>query len=207
MPSPGGRRRQGGRSAPICLFYEPLPKWWIKPRLPTLVDKPPVGRQWVQEIKWDGYRVSAYVADGKVTIRTRNGHDWPVRFSAIARAAAALKVRLALIDGEAVILDDRGQSSFAELQADLDRHGSDRAVLYASTCSFSTARNPRGRPLEERRLSLGGIIPKRSAMLTSEEFSTAPARTCSRSPARTSSRASCRSGSTAPTALFGREIG
>ena len=28
------------------LFDEPLPKW-IRPCLPTLVDKPPVGAQWV----------------------------------------------------------------------------------------------------------------------------------------------------------------
>ena len=68
----------------------------------------PVGPQWVHEIKWDGYRVSAYVADGVATIRTRNGHDWTKRFPAIARAAAALQVRSAVIDGEAVILDERG---------------------------------------------------------------------------------------------------
>lgn len=47
------------------LFDAPLP-CWIKPCLPTLVAKPPVGPQWVHEIKWDGYRVSAAVADGKV---------------------------------------------------------------------------------------------------------------------------------------------
>ena len=50
-----------------ALFDEPLPKW-IRPCLPTLVDKPPIGPQWVHEIKWDGYRVSAYVAGGKATI-------------------------------------------------------------------------------------------------------------------------------------------
>ena len=80
------------------LFDEPLPKW-IRPCLPTLVEKPPVGPQWVHEIKWDGYRISAYVAGGQATIRTRNGHDWTARFPTIARAAAALKVRSAVIDG------------------------------------------------------------------------------------------------------------
>ena len=156
------------RARPACLD-EPLPKW-IRPCLPTLVDKPPVGPQWVHEIKWDGYRVSAYVADGKATIRTRNGHDWTARFPAIARAAAALKVRSAVIDGEAVILDDRGRSSFAELQADLDLHGSDRAVLYAFDLLFLDGEDLRKKPLEERRLALGGMIPKRSAILMSEEF-------------------------------------
>ena len=38
------------------LFDEPLPKW-IRPCLPTLVDQPPIGPQWVHEIKWDGYRL------------------------------------------------------------------------------------------------------------------------------------------------------
>ena len=119
----------------------------------------------------DGYRVSAYVTDGKATIRTRNGHDWTARFPAIARAAAALKVRSAVVDGEAVILDDQGRSSFAELQADLDRHGADRAVLYAFDLLFLDGEDLRKKPLEERRLALGGIIPKRSAILMSEEFS------------------------------------
>ena len=152
------------------LFDEPLPKW-IKPCLPTLVDRPPIGPQWLHEIKWDGYRVSAYVANGKVTIRTRNGHDWTARFPAISRAALVLKVRSAVIDGEAVILDERGRSSFAELQADLDRHGSERAVLYAFDLLLLDGEDLRKKPLEERRLALGGIIARRSAILMSEEFS------------------------------------
>ena len=110
------------------LFDEPLPKW-IKPCLPTLVDKPPIGPQWVHEIKWDGYRVSASVAGSNATIRTRNGHDWTKRFPAITRAVEALKVRSAVIDGEAVILDERGRSSFAELQADLSARVRKRSAL------------------------------------------------------------------------------
>ena len=137
------------------LFDEPLPKW-IRPCLPTLVDKPPIGPQWVHEIKWDGYRVSTYVADGKSTIRTRNGHDWTARFPAIARAAAALKMRSTVLDGEAVILDERGRSSFAELQADLDRHGSERAVLYAFDLLFLDGEALWEKPLEERRLTPSG---------------------------------------------------
>ncbi len=125
--------------------------------LPTLVDKPPVGPQWVHEIKWDGYRVSAYVADGKATIRTRNGHDWTKRFPAITQAVEALKVRSAVIDGEAVILDERGRSSFAELQAE---HGSERAVLYVFDLLFLDGEPLWKKPLEERRLALASIISK-----------------------------------------------
>src|SRR6187402_1722222 len=73
---------------------------WIEPCLPTLVSKAPTGPEWVHEIKWDGYRVSAYIDQGKVTIRTRRGHDWTDRFPAIARAFGALPIHNAVIDGE-----------------------------------------------------------------------------------------------------------
>ena len=81
-----------------------------------------------------------------------------------------------MVDGEAVILDERGRSSFAELQADLDRHGSERAVLYAFDLLFLDGEALWKRPLEERRLALSGLIPPRSvAILLSEEFSGAGA--------------------------------
>ena len=156
----------------------------------------------MHEIKWDGYRVSAYVADGKATIRTRNGHDWTARFPAIARAAAALKVRSAVLDGEAVILDERGRSSFAELRADIDRHGSQRAVLYAFNLLFLNGEalgNDRWRSADLRlAASSGRARPFFSARITAD---VAPILCASR--ASTTSKASCRSGSTAPI-IFGR---
>ena len=76
-----------------------------------------------------------------------------------------------MIDGEAVILDERGRSSVAELQADLDRHGSERAVLYAFDLLFLDGEPLWKKPLEERRLALASVIPKRSAILLSEDHS------------------------------------
>ena len=169
------------------LFDAPLPGW-MRPCLPTLVDVPPTGPRWIHEIKLDGYRVSAYVEDGKATIRTRNGQDWTRRFPTIAAALAALPVRSAILDGEAVILDESGRSSFAELQADLDRRGSERAALYAFALLYLDRRGSERaalyafdllyldgevlwtKTLEERRLALGRLVPPRSAILTSEEY-------------------------------------
>lgn len=168
----GGRAlvAKRGDALQAGLFDAPLPRW-IKPCLPTLVEKPPTGPHWVHEIKWDGYRISVYVADGAATIRTRNGHDWTHRFPGIAAVASKLKVRSAVLDGEAVILDDQGRSSFAELQADLDRHGSDRAVLYAFDLLFLDGEDLREKNLEKRRLALGSVVTKRSGILFSEEYS------------------------------------
>lgn len=150
------------------LFDAPLPKW-IKPCLPTLVDKPPVGENWIHEIKWDGYRISAYVGDGKVTIRTRNGHDWTSSFPNIAAALLKLNVRSAVIDGEAVVLDDMGRSNFAELQADLTRHGSEAAVMYAFDLLFLDGEDLRAKPLGDRREALGLLMRPSSAVVFSDE--------------------------------------
>jgi hypothetical protein len=47
-------------------------------------------RDWVHEIKFDGYRIQMRVESGEVTLKTRKGLDWAPKFGAIARAASKL---------------------------------------------------------------------------------------------------------------------
>jgi bifunctional non-homologous end joining protein LigD len=98
---------------------DPLPSF-IAPCLATLVDAPPTGDDWVHEIKLDGYRLQARVLDGDVRLLTRSGLDWTGRFSSLAKAFSKLKVRSALIDGEAVVLTGGGVTSFTKLVAALE---------------------------------------------------------------------------------------
>jgi bifunctional non-homologous end joining protein LigD len=96
----------------------PLPNF-IPPQLATRVARPPEGKDWLHEIKFDGYRVLARIDDGAVTLLTRRGHDWSNRFGPVARALAKLGVRQALIDGEVVVMTDTGVTDFGRLQATL----------------------------------------------------------------------------------------
>jgi bifunctional non-homologous end joining protein LigD len=75
-----------------------------------------------------------------------------------------------VLDGEAVVPDKRGRSNFAELAADLTRHGSPRAVLYAFDLLFLNGEDLRAKPQKDRREALGGIIPTGGAILMSEEY-------------------------------------
>src|ERR1700751_3948429 len=89
----------------------PLPKSQA-PQLASLVQEPPNGDQWLNEIKLDGYRLLIWVADRKARIRTRNAKDWTDRFPAVAQEAAKLDVQAALLDGELVAMRPDGTSSF-----------------------------------------------------------------------------------------------
>jgi bifunctional non-homologous end joining protein LigD len=92
-----------------------LPKT-VEPQLATLVDAVPDGDDWIHELKLDGYRVLCRVERGKARLITRGGLDWTDRFGPLAAALAKLPLTSALLDGEAVVLDERGRSSFQALQ-------------------------------------------------------------------------------------------
>jgi ATP-dependent DNA ligase len=63
---------------------------------------PPIGGEWIHEIKRDGYGMMVRRDVSGVRLLTRNGKDWTGRFPTIVQAAAGLKARSCLIDGEAV---------------------------------------------------------------------------------------------------------
>jgi len=72
------------------------------------LEKPPSGPRWIHEIKHDGYRLQARRdAEGAYLI-TRNGFDWTERYAAIAAHLNPLACQSCIIDGEVVILDDKG---------------------------------------------------------------------------------------------------
>ena len=106
----------------------PLPGF-VAPCLATLAEKAPDGDNWIHEIKFDGSRIQARLDGGRVKLFTRNGLDWTRKFPTIAAAVAELPAETALIDGELVVNDDKGVSSFSLLQQEL-KAGSDRRMAY-----------------------------------------------------------------------------
>lgn len=88
---------------------------FVPPCLATLTDAPPNGDDWVHEIKLDGYRLQAHIRNGSVKLLTRKGLDWTARFPSIAKALATLKVKSAILDGEAVVETSEGVTSFVKL--------------------------------------------------------------------------------------------
>src|SRR5258707_15753415 len=89
----------------------------IEPCIPIRTSKPPVGPQWIHEIKHDGYRLIARKRDSRVRLFTRNGFDWSDRNPRISAAVAALAPASLTIDGEAVGCDSDGLAIFDKLHS------------------------------------------------------------------------------------------
>lgn len=92
-----------------------------------------------------------------VRILTRGGHDWTHRFPAIEQAARALGLATMIIDGEVVILDEKGHSNFGLLQQPLGASGkaagnrASNAILYAFDLLYLDGHDLRGIEYRSRR--------------------------------------------------------
>jgi ATP-dependent DNA ligase len=131
----------------------------IEPCIPTRVSKPPVGPQWIHEIKHDGYRLIACKRGGRVRLFTRRGFDWSDRYPRISAAVAALGAASVTIDGEAVCCDDAGVAVFEKLHS---RAHDGKAFLYAFDLLELDGEDWRPRPLEERKARLAQLLAKPS---------------------------------------------
>ena len=164
----------------------------INPCLPQLAKEPPPGSGWLHEIKHDGFRLMARRNRQAVRLYTRNGYDFGHRFPKIIEAIKTLPVRSCFIDGEVIVVDERGLSVF-----DLIRSGRrDRdAVLCAfdlieldgRTCAVSRSNNA-----SRWRLICSSESVTASASMTT---TMAMVRSSSSKLARLAARALCLSGS------------
>lgn len=103
----------------------------IDPELAALVDTAPRGPDWLHEIKYDGYRMLCRVEDGKCRIVSRNGKEWTDAFRGIADAVARLPLQSAWIDGEIIVMDEHGRTSFQALQNVLAEASAAKPIYYA----------------------------------------------------------------------------
>jgi bifunctional non-homologous end joining protein LigD len=94
-----------------------------EPQKATLVDHVPSGSAWIHEMKYDGYRCLLAIGGGKAKVYTRSGLDWSDKFPEIVAAASGMEVGSALLDGEIVALDDKGNTGFSALQQAISEGG------------------------------------------------------------------------------------
>ncbi|HEX4965277.1 MAG TPA: DNA ligase D [Thermoanaerobaculia bacterium] len=130
----------------------------IEAQLATLVDEVPPGEGWVHEIKYDGYRALCYLKEGEARLVTRNGKDWTDRFAPVAREAAKLPVRQAVLDGEVVVLEADGTTSFQALQNALAEERGGDLVYFVFDLLYLDGYDLRPAPLAARKEALAALL-------------------------------------------------
>src|SRR5690242_18998083 len=97
---------------------------FIEPMLLLRTNSLPSGKNWLYELKLDGYRALAIKSGGRVELRSRNNNDFSGKYPRVVKALASLPDDT-VVDGEIIALDQSGKPSFNILQT----YGSANAAI------------------------------------------------------------------------------
>jgi len=140
------------RDAPVT----PMPHN-IMPMLATLTKEPFDHPDWLFEVKWDGYRAVAEIRDGNVSLYSRNRISFNRKFAPIADSLEKLKFD-AVLDGEIVVVDDRGRADFQMLQ-DYRKSGRGHLLYYVFDLLHFAGHDLTNLSLVKRKELLRKILP------------------------------------------------
>ena len=140
------------KDAPVT----PMPHG-IKPMLATLVKEPFDHPDWLFEMKWDGYRAVAEIRDGDVSLYSRNLLPLGRKFSPIVDALRKFRFE-AVLDGEIVVVDERGHPDFQMLQ-NYQKSRSGHLLYYVFDLLYFQGHDLTNVPLFRRKELLKKILP------------------------------------------------
>ena len=191
-PRPVAKKKAAAKIAGAVA--RPMPAKW-RPQLAASADMAPHGKGWVHEIKYDGYRTLVFFDAGEVRLITRNGHDWTLRYRALAKAFQKLPCKSAIIDGEVAVQDPRGISSLDLLEQALSAGDSHAMTYFAFDLCYLDGYDLSAAKLVDRKAALVGLIDPlidATAQSSSASTSRATATRCSRRRAAWGWKASSR---------------
>lgn len=121
-------------------------------KLCKLVKSVPTSKEYIYEIKYDGYRIVAYLDNEKVTLKTRNDKDYTSKFSSIANSLKKLNKTM-ILDGEIVVFDFNGRSDFNLLQESIKKNKKDFIYVVFDILALD-GKDLREKPLSNRKIIL-----------------------------------------------------
>lgn len=131
----------------------------VKVQLAKLVRTIPENEDWLYELKYDGYRIIAFVEANSVRLITRNGNDYTNHFSTIASSLTDLAAgRAMILDGEIVITDASGKTDFQALQSYLKNPKDQNLTYIVFDLLALDGVDLRGQPLIERKERLKNLM-------------------------------------------------
>ena len=146
----------------------PMPRG-ISPMLATLVREPFDHPDWIFEVKWDGYRAMAEIRDEGVSLYSRNRIALDHKFPAVVESLRKFRFE-AVLDGEIVVVDDRGYPDFEMLQ-NYRKTGSSHLLYYVFDLLHFRGHDLTNLPLFRRKELLKKILPSSPKIKFSDHVS------------------------------------
>lgn len=140
----------------------------LKPMLATLVDRPVDSDEWLYEIKWDGYRAVSFMNDGRVEIKSRNDQPFGDTYFPIRDGLAKLGIN-AVLDGEIVVVDDKGMAKFGALQ-NWKNEDDGLLMYYVFDIVWYEGKDLMSLPLVERKKILNDVLEENELIKISRDF-------------------------------------
>ncbi|MCF6407068.1 DNA ligase D [Chitinophaga filiformis] len=144
----------------------------VAPMLATLVDKPVEAQGWMYEVKWDGYRAIALLNKGDTHLISRNNKSFDEKFYPVLDALKAWNIH-AVTDGEIVVLNESGSSSFGDLQ-NWRSEADGELIYYVFDLLWLNGYDLTQLPLIQRRELLEQLFPAPDIIRLSASFHTSP---------------------------------
>jgi bifunctional non-homologous end joining protein LigD len=138
----------------------------ISPMLCSLIKEPFQDPEYLYEVKFDGYRITASVKKGKVTLNSRSGIDYTHKYPAVANELKKLDFDVVL-DGEIVALNKEGHPDFDALQKNT---GENPLAFYIFDIIWGKGYDLMNLPLIERKDILSQLVPFNEVLKYSDHF-------------------------------------
>lgn len=171
VPAVNPAKLQGAVEAPMPGFFAPMGA--------NLTDRLPKGREWIFEVKWDGVRGLCYIEAGTLAIYTRNNNRCEKQYPELQVLPHYIDAETAILDGEIVVLDDRGISHFEMIQPRIHLKDANAVAkmaqknpvhLYVFDLLYLNGFDLRRVPLIERRKLLQQVVKPFPLLRVSEYF-------------------------------------
>ncbi len=174
VPAVSPEKLSGAVAAPMPGFFAPMGA--------NLTDRLPKGSDWIFEVKWDGVRGLLYVDKGSLTIYTRNNNRCEKQYPELQVLPHYIDAEQAILDGEIVVLDERGVSHFEMIQPRIHLKDANAVAkmaqknpvhLYVFDLLYLNGFDLRRVPLIERKRLLQRIVKPFPLLRVSEHFENA----------------------------------
>jgi bifunctional non-homologous end joining protein LigD len=139
----------------------------IKPMLATLSEGMINDDRYLYEVKWDGYRITAFIKKDKVQLVSRGGKNYTNRYPPVLNALKSFKHDV-ILDGEMVVFDADGRPTFNLVQL---YNGHDTSIsYYVFDVLFVDGYDVRKLPLITRKAILQQLVKGNEIIQFSDSF-------------------------------------